>query len=61
MTLIKSLKYPPNQEGRETIRKHRVHRSKKNRTVVYGRKLLLDFKRKKEELEWEDWGEVNVK
>jgi hypothetical protein len=60
MTLIKSLKYN-HIEGKETIRKHRTHRSIKNRTVVYGRKLLLDFKRKKEELEWEEWGEVNVK
>ena len=31
MTLIKSLKYPPNQEGRETIKRHRIHKSKKNR------------------------------
>jgi hypothetical protein len=30
MTLIKSLKYKP-IEGKETLRKHRIHTSKKNR------------------------------
>ena len=58
MTLIKSLKYK-DIEGKETIKRHRTHRSIKNRTVVYGRKLLMDFKRKK--LEWKDCGEENVK
>jgi hypothetical protein len=32
MTLIKSLKYKP-IEGKETLRKHRIHRSKKNRSL----------------------------
>ena len=59
MTLIKSLKYKPLVEGKETIKRHRIHRSIKNRTVIYGRKLLMDFKRKK--LEWKDCGEENVK
>jgi len=31
MTLIKSLKYQPSEEGRETIKRHIIHTSKKNR------------------------------
>ena len=60
MTIVKSLKYA-SETNKETIQKHRTHRSIKNRTVTYGRNLIMDFKRKKEEIDCKDCGEENVK
>jgi len=31
MTIVKSFKYKQNVDGKETIRKHRIHVAKKNR------------------------------
>jgi hypothetical protein len=54
MTIIKSLKYPSNQEGRETIRKHRTHRSKKSRHLVHGWELVKDYKQRVSKLKEEE-------
>jgi len=53
MTIVKSLRYN-HQEGRDPIRKHRTHRSKKNRGVTYGLAFIKAYKRRIERLKLEE-------
>jgi len=53
MTIVKSLRYN-NVDGRSPIKRHRVHRSKKNRTVTYGWWFIKAYKRRIERLKLEE-------